>query len=377
MMPSVKGAAPSRKTVEELRSSLGADIDTEPVLPEFPEIGASLLRELLPLLAGGCYLPALESLRERLTQIRAVLTPEQWRKFCVQSFSAKQFGQHAVSRPVKGGPLQSAKGPQARRQAAKEFVESLGAETDSEPVLRDFLQSGCAGTARGLIHEPLILDVIYGFSGAPEDSTPAAEVLRPWELALGFCASLRERHLLFVRELSDLGNIVCRPRVLAVGCGHLREAAAALCLENMRGAELIAFDRDRACIDLIEREYEHAGLRTISGSLRALTNDSTLGKFDFIYLPTLLDTLEDLRVQKLIGSLLPLLKPGGRLLAANFSQDLPDAAYLEACLDWWPFYRGEEELAALLSPLHGQNLRGQTIFRDDSGGSVFLELQAI
>ncbi len=303
----------------------------------------SLLQDLLPLLADGEYLPALDSLRDGLTRLRAESPLEEWRTFCAQTFSGKQFSQHPVSQLLKVGPL----------------------------------GSGCAGTAHGLIHEPLILDVIYGLGSVPCDLTSAANALRHWELALGFCASLRARHGLFMRELNDLGNIVSHPRVLAVGCGHLRDAAMALSLANMRGGELVAFDRDRACIDLIEREHEHPGLRTISGSLRDLTNDFMLGAFDFIYLPTLLDTLGDLRVSALLGSLLPLLKPHGRLLAANFSPDLMDAAYLEACLDWWPFYRGEEELAALLSPLSGKNLRGQVLFRDDSGGTVFLDLQAI
>lgn len=269
-----------------------------------------------------------------LTQIRAQSTPEQWRVFCAESFPGQPFSQHPLS------------------------------------------------AARGLIHEPLILDVIYGLSsrGLPSranHSSGMAQALRPCEFSLGFCASLRARHHFFVRELNDLGNVVRRPRVLAIGCGHLRDAAMALSLENMRHGELVAFDRDRASIDLIQREYQHPGLRTVSGSLRDLTNDSTLGQFDFIYLPTMLDTLQDLRAKIVLASLLRLLKRGGRLLAANFSPNLADAAYLEACLDWWPFYRGEKESAALLSQIAGQNLRGQAIYRDDSGGSVFLDLQVI
>jgi SAM-dependent methyltransferase len=165
--------------------------------------------------------------------------------------------------------------------------------------------------------------------------------------------------------------------VLAVGCGNLREAALALSSGNMKGGELVAYDRDRACAELIRRECDYPGLRTISGSLRELTHDSKLGKFDFIYLPTLLDTLEDARVRTLLSSLLPLLEPGGRLIAANASPELGDAAYLEACLDWWPFCRGEEDWAALLSQLPCYNLRGQAISRDDSGGSVFLDFEAV
>ena len=118
-------------------------------------------------------------------------------------------------------------------------------------------------------------------------------------------------------------------------------------------------------------------MRTVSGSFRDLTTaDPPLGKFNLIYLATLLDTLEDFRVKALLASLVPLLESGGRLLAANFLPELKDAAYLEACLDWWPVYRGEQDLAALNSAIDGV-LRGQAVFREDSGGSVFLDLQAV
>jgi SAM-dependent methyltransferase len=307
------------------------------------QTGATLLQDLLPLLEEGRYIPALDFLREGLSQLRGQSTMAEWREFCAETFSAKHFQYHPLSRLLKAGPL----------------------------------ESGPAGAARGLIHEPLTLDVIYGLDRTPPLLTSAADVLRPWELALGFCTSLRARHYSLVRELNDLGNLVQGPRVLAVGCGHLRDAAEALTLDNMREAEIVAFDRDRACIDLIEREYEHPGLRTVSGSLRDLLKDPTLGAFDFIYVPTLLDTIEGARVSALFDSLLPLLKPAGRLLAANFAPDLGDTAYLEACLDWWPFYRSEENLTALVNPASARMLRGQVMYRDDSGGSVFLDLQVL
>jgi SAM-dependent methyltransferase len=290
------------------------------------------------LFAEGRYVPALDSLRVELNRCRAESSPAEWRAFCAETFSAESVHRYPLLRLIKEGPL---------------------------------------GSGSGLIHNPLILDVIYDLNGVPGLLTPPANALRSWELHLDFCASLRARHFLFARELADLAKTVKAPRVLALGCGHLREGAIALTSDSMRASEIVAFDRDRACIDLIEREYDHPGLVTVSGSLRDFLNDSNKGKFDFIYVPTLLDKLEDSKAAVLLNALLGSLQPGGRLLAANFAPDLKDAAYLEACLDWWPFYRTEEELAALLETKSTQNLRGQAIFRDDSEGSVFLDLQSV
>ena len=296
-----------------------------------------LLQDLQPLLAQGCYVPALDGLRKGLTQIRSASTAAEWHTYCAQTLYGPSFVQHPVSRLLKEGVL-------------------------------------CAGS--GLIHEPLILDAIYRQDDAPRLLSATSDAVRSWELALGFCVSLRARHAFFARELNDLSPTLRALRILAVGCGHLREVASALNLGRLHEAEIVAFDRDRACLDLIQREFEHPGLRTVSGSLRQFVADSALGTFDFIYVPTLFDTLSEARVQSLLGSLLSLLKPGGRLLAANFTPDLTDAAYLEACLDWWPFYREEEDFAVMLNQTSNQ-LRGQALFRDDSGGSVFLDLQVI
>jgi SAM-dependent methyltransferase len=305
--------------------------------------GSALLGEVASLIDSGRYVAALNTLRDRLARIRGEGTCSEWRTFCGQTFSTREFSLHPVSRLIVLGPLGQA----------------------------------CAAAARGALHHPFALDAIYGLDRTPEDLSSAAYAVRQWELELGFCASLRERYFLLARELNELGTLVRYPRVLAFGCGYLREAASALSLEGMRGGEVIAVDRDRGCLALIEREYEYPGLRTMCGPFRDLmASDKSLGKFDFIYLPTLFDSREDDRIRALLPLLRSRREPGGRLVAANFAPDLPDAAYLEACLDWWPQYRDEQALATLIGQLPGISLRGQIITRENSGGSVILDLQA-
>jgi extracellular factor (EF) 3-hydroxypalmitic acid methyl ester biosynthesis protein len=298
--------------------------------------GAVLLQDLRPLLAAGKTASALEELRAGLTRLRAEWTPREWREFCVETH---QFQNHPVGRLLKECPL--------------------------------------AGGS-GLIHEPLILDLIYGLElNAVKQAKQASDECRTWELSLGFCRSLRARHQSFSRELLELGHCEPAANILAIGCGYLREAAGLLRPDGPWGGRLVAFDRDRACVDLIVREYDQKpGLRTASGSLRELLRTLAEGTFDFIYVPTLFDTLPDGRVTVVLAALLRLLKSGGRLLATYFAPDLQDRAYMEACLDWWPFYRTEEDLARLLPEETGRQLRGQLMFRDEGGGSVFLDLQA-
>jgi SAM-dependent methyltransferase len=295
--------------------------------------GGALLKASVPLIQGGQYLTALDSLRQELTLIRAGFSSDEWRTFVAQDFARREYSRYPLAR---------------------------------------LLKSGLPG--RGALHDPRALDVIYGLGGF---STAASNALLAWEIDLGFCVSLRARRNLLARELSDLALTTRHPRVLAVGCGHLREAASALSSPGMQGGEFVAFEHERTCLDLIRSEFKYPGLRTLLGSWRdAVENELIPGKFDLIYLPTLFDTLEDSCVRALLSSVIPLLGPGGRLMAANFCPDLKDAAYLEACLDWWPRYRSEQELAAVVSQLSVPRLRGQAIFREDSGGSAVLYLEA-
>ena len=161
--------------------------------------GTALLRDLSALIESGQYLTALENLRGGVTGLRAEASRHEWRTFCAQTFATAEFSSHPLFGLFKAGPL-----------------GGLGAEE-----------------ARGSVNHPLALDAIYGLDRVPQDLTLAATSLRKWELELDFCESLWARRLLLARELNELGNTVRYPRVPAVGCGHLREAATALSLNPL------------------------------------------------------------------------------------------------------------------------------------------------
>ena len=138
------------------------------------QTGATLLQDLLPLLEEGRYIPALDFLREGLSQLRGQSTMAEWREFCAETFSAKHFQYHPLSRLLKAGPL----------------------------------ESGPAGAARGLIHEPLTLDVIYGLDRTP----PLLDLRRRRiaavvELAWGFCTGLRAAASLIGPRIERFGQL--------------------------------------------------------------------------------------------------------------------------------------------------------------------------
>lgn len=98
-------------------------------------------------------------------------------------------------------------------------------------------------------------------------------------------------------------------------------------------------------------------------------------RFDFVYATDLLEFLDTVTAAKLLPLLVGTLQPHGRLLVTNLAPDIPDAAYLEACLNRIPQYRSEEDIASLTALIPEKQISSQYIYRDEIGGTVFLEIQ--
>ncbi len=98
-------------------------------------------------------------------------------------------------------------------------------------------------------------------------------------------------------------------------------------------------------------------------------------RFDFVYAADLLEVLDTVAAAKLVSLLVGMLQPDGRLLVTNLAPGIPEMAYLEACLNRIPYYRAEEDIAALTALIPAKQISSQYLYRDDLGGTVFLEIQ--
>lgn len=195
---------------------------------------------------------------------------------------------------------------------------------------------------RGYAGDAVLLDFIYG-GGA---STPLVEGANAIGAAIyrqclrhPSSAAIRARRDHLAAKLGSLCRSGGQPDILAIACGHLREAARLERVATGPG-RLVALDQDAATLEVALADHPYVSIEPVQRSVFSLLRSGQqLGTFDFIYSAGLYDYLSDDFASRLTAKLTAMLRPNGRLLIANMLTDFPGAAYMEAVMDWWLIYR--------------------------------------
>jgi len=177
------------------------------------------------------------------------------------------------------------------------------------------------------------------------------------------------RKAYFAREIAEVMRIAVKPRILALGAGPMDEASDAIYAAHLHHAEFVAIEADSEIQASLRRKYSQSQFQVLDGGwndLAALA--STAGLFDLIYSPSWLDATDDRQARKWLAACMEMLRPGGRILAANFAHTGWNSD---------PCCRSEEDLAQLVINLKDPKVRGHAVFRDESGASAYLEIHSL
>lgn len=262
----------------------------------------ALLNEICDELITGNFLSGMERLCGILGEMRSDLTAADWNRFCRVTMA-----RHPIHQVLREGPI------------AGEWLRSPPARSNNSRAF----EMACGLTAR------------------PPRGTALGKTLFRWEYGLRFSETLRHRHQLVLRELTEIAKERENGAVLSLGHSHVKEPGLVQVL----------------------RRHEDPVL------------DGKDGGFDFIYALDLFDHLDTQTIVDILPGIVSMLKPNGRLLAANLTPDVPEAAYLEACMAYWPSYRSELDVAALTAKVPEKQIASQCVFRDECGYTVFLEIE--
>lgn len=273
-----------------------------------------------------------------------------------------------------------------RAMAGDEDWPAVAVESLRAHPLADLLWS-CPLTAhayrqpRGYAGDAGLLDLIYRHPDAGAAVAAASDAGRAVYAVTqesAPCRSVRERREILARTIDRVAAERPGSEMLAVACGHLREAEMSAALKEGRVARFLATDQDAASLAVVA-EHARTSAPAIACRPRSVRDfiaaREDLGRFDLVYAAGLYDYLDDRIAARLTRRLFALLKPGGRLVVANFLPGLHERAYMEAFMDWWLIYRTQDEIRAFACEISQNDIRSLGYVTDEAGCVGYLELE--
>ena len=243
-----------------------------------------------------------------------------------------------------------------------------------ELVQQDPFTARAASKPRGYAGDAVMMDFIY--SGTPPAGTTVlgADVFRATTCA-GMGLSVRYRRQLLKSLIDDTVVSQGAPRLLSVASGHCRELEGSLAETAHFQGEFVALDQDPLSCAEVARVHAAHRVTVINQGVRELASGplgETLGSFDLIYSAGLYDYLPDTLARRLTRRLLALLRPGGRLLVANFVPGGSGRGYMELFMDWTLVLRNEAAMRAMAEAAGATQI---ATFHDPHRNVVYAELQ--
>jgi extracellular factor (EF) 3-hydroxypalmitic acid methyl ester biosynthesis protein len=267
-----------------------------------------------------------------------------------------------------------------RRTSANEWSEFAKQDCLAHPIKSLLHQDPMTRRAfekpRGYAGDAELLDLIYGLRPVPADTTSVGAAIYGFTVQASGTSAVRVRRDMLAAKLDEVAAEIEKPRVLAVACGHLREAQKSKAVAAGRVGDFYALDQDKTSLELVEREQSANGITPVHGSVKTLLKgETTFSDLDFVYSTGLYDYLPQPVAISLTNKLFNMLRPGGRLVVANFLPDVVSLGYMETFMGWPLIYRNDEEMADIAANLPNGQVAAEKIYHDAHEHVVFLEVE--
>jgi SAM-dependent methyltransferase len=187
---------------------------------------------------------------------------------------------------------------------------------------------------------------------------------------------VRERRAFVAALLDRLTEEQGPLEVLSIAAGHFREASLAACVKRRRFRRCVALDSDAESLHVVRSQYGYYGVETMHANVRRLiARKIDIGQFDLVYSTGLFDYVGPAAGRRLVSVMFDMLRPGGRLVVANFLPTIRDAAYMETYMDWQLIYRTRHEMIDLTMEIRQSAIQDITLFTEDNLNIIFVEVR--
>ncbi len=256
-------------------------------------------------------------------------------------------------------------GPAARQMCADHAVMPL--------VRQDPYTHRAASKPRGYAGDAVMMDYVYAGQAPAGTSAMGAGVFAATTRAPMGLSVLYRRSLLR-SYIDDTAAAIDAARILSVASGHCRELDGSLALHPAFNGEFVALDQDELSCAQVSDQHAGQPVTVRKHSVRDLLGRGAeaLGRFDLIYSAGLYDYLAEPMAQRLTARLLGMLRPGGRLLVANFVPGGSGRGYMELFMDWPLVVRDEASMLRLCEHAGAHEARS---FLDPHRNVVYVEMR--
>ena len=226
--------------------------------------------------------------------------------------------------------------------------------------------------------DAVMLDYIYGkedYWPLPECTDLGRQIFEYTTLAPA-SAGVRARRG-YIADVLDLAAFeVTRPHVLSIAAGHFREAEMSAAIRRRRFGRIAALDADPQSLKEVESRYGRYGVETIAEPLTSLLSGKVqAGQFDLIYSLGLSDYLNAKISRRLVSKAFDMLRPGGRLVVANFLPGIHDIGYMEAIMDWKLIYRTRQEMIGLTEGIAEEEIQNVSLESEENNNIIFMTVR--
>lgn len=234
---------------------------------------------------------------------------------------------------------------------------------------------------RGYPGDAGLMDLVYGHADVAGTLAGATDLgLQVYECAKvrPVCEGAKLRTEKLARFIDQTAARRPGADVLVVACGHLREVEFSSALPAGGIGRFLATDQDPRSLAVCEgyaRSVSTAIETRKLGVRDFISGKHDLGRFDAVYASGLYDYLDDRIAMRLTRRLFGLLKPGGRLLVANYLTGTCEVAFMEAFGDWMLLYRNREQIEAFADEISDTDVAGRAYSEDAIGCVGYLELE--